>query len=98
MPVQRRVEMTATKLLYQHSLLVPSARVRSLCCLFQEVWLALGRTLAGKYVDKSDGKVPTHAKWSCSKQALFSEAGVRDGRCNTCALWLERGDQLEPWF
>lgn len=31
----------------------------------------------GKYTHKSDGKVPTDGKRSCSKQAVFSDGGVK---------------------
>lgn len=44
MSMQCRVKMTSNKLLYQCCLLGPSAHVLDLCCLFQEMWLALGRS------------------------------------------------------
>lgn len=59
-----------------------------LCDLFQEVWLALGRTAAFVWInaDESKGKVALDPKRSCSKQAILAEAGRRGLRC---ALWLK---------
>lgn len=92
------LEMTSKKLLNQHYLPGPNACVRFHCHLLQEIWPWPGCcTREGKEAGKSDGNVPIDAKWSRWKP-VFSEAGVRDLKCNPWPLWLGRGDYLEPWF